>query len=128
MKSHDFIQLYWYEVNKQKNSALPRLHNSASTERAEEYVFRDIENVTIDHGLPGKNADMPEPVTDDTYNVSQLYKFVNGIKRKMEELSILRKTKTHICFHILNGKTERLTPPPLSIANLKKLIKTTLKP
>ena len=49
-----------------------------NTEQAEGYVFRDIENVTIDHGLPGKNADMPEPVNDDTYNVSQLYRFVKG--------------------------------------------------
>ena len=61
---------------------MPRLHNSASTEQAEGYVFRDIENITIDHGLPGKKADMPELANDDTYNVSQLYKFVKDVKRK----------------------------------------------
>jgi hypothetical protein len=40
-----------------------------STEQAEGCVFRDIENVTIYHGLPGENTDMSEPVNDDVYSV-----------------------------------------------------------
>ena len=53
-----------------------------NTEQAEGYVFRDIENVTIDRGLPGENTDMPAPINDDTYTISQLYRFVKGVKRE----------------------------------------------
>ena len=49
---------------------------------AEGCVFRDIENVTIDHGLPSKDTDMPEPVIDDKYTVAQLYRFVKGGKTR----------------------------------------------
>ena len=57
-----------------------------NTEQAEGYVFRDIENVTIDRGLPGKDTDMPAPVDDDTYTISQLYRFVKGLKREDRKL------------------------------------------
>ena len=53
-----------------------------NTEKAEGYVFRDIENVTINHGLPITNNSMPEPVNNDTYTISQLYQFVKGVKRE----------------------------------------------
>ena len=51
------------------------------TDKAEGYVFRDIENVTIDHGLPSSQTGMPEPVYDDAYTISQLYRFVKKVNR-----------------------------------------------
>ena len=59
-----------------------------NTEQAEGYVFRDIENVTIDHGLPGENTDMPEPVNDDKYTVSQLYQFVKVEVRAFKKIKL----------------------------------------
>ena len=64
-----------------------------NTEQAEGYVFRDIENVTIDRGLPGKDTDMPAPVNDDTYTISQLYRFVKGGMREGGEIKYSAEEK-----------------------------------
>ena len=53
-----------------------------NTDNAEGHVFKNIENVTIGRGLPGKNADMSASVNGDTYSISQLYQFVKGLERK----------------------------------------------
>lgn len=87
--------LYWYEetveeVNsngqtEKKNKKTPHCLVCTvvqNTEKAEGYVFRDIENVTINHGLPITNNGMPEPANNDTYTISQLYQFVKGVKRE----------------------------------------------
>lgn len=55
---------------------------SAPSDSIEGHVFKNIENVTIGRGLPGKNTDMSAPVNDDTYSISQLYQFVKGLERK----------------------------------------------
>jgi len=52
-----------------------------STDKAEGYVFQNIENVTIGHGLPEKNSGMPEPSNSDDYTVSQLYQTVKKLSR-----------------------------------------------
>ena len=45
----------------------------ANTEKTEGHIFQDIENVTINHGLPDNKADMPAPIDSDTYTIAQLY-------------------------------------------------------
>ena len=53
-----------------------------STDNAKAYVFRDIENVTIEHGLTNnKSAGISEPINGDTYTIAQLYRFVKGLSR-----------------------------------------------
>ena len=74
--------LYWLEENNKKTPHCLVCTVVQNTEQAEGYVFRDIENVTIDHGLPGKKTDMPTSVNDDVYTISQLYRFVKGLKRE----------------------------------------------
>ncbi len=74
--------LYWYQ---ESNETTPRCLVCTvvqNTDKAEGYVFRDIKNVTIDHGLPSNKTGMPESVNDDKYTVSQLYRFVKGVNRE----------------------------------------------
>ena len=73
---------YWYQDG--KNKTLHCLVSTVvqNTDNAEGHVFKNIENVTIGRGLPGKNADMSAPVNGDTYSISQLYQFVKGLERK----------------------------------------------
>ena len=54
-----------------------------STDNAKAYVFRDIENVAIEHGMitDDKKVDIPEPINGDTYTIAQLYRFVKGLSR-----------------------------------------------
>lgn len=54
-------------------------------ENAEGYVFKDIENVTINNGLSGNNSGTPVRVDNDKYTVSQLYRFVKTLPRKKVE-------------------------------------------
>lgn len=73
---------YWYQDG--KNKTLHCLVSTVvqNTDNAEGHVFKNIENVTIGRGLPGKNADMSASVNGDTYSISQLYQFVKGLERK----------------------------------------------
>ena len=73
---------YWYQDG--KNKTLHCLVSTVvqNTDNAEGHVFKNIENVTIDRGLPGKNTDMSASVNGDTYSISQLYQFVKGVDRK----------------------------------------------
>ena len=89
--------LYWLEENNKKTPHCLVCTVVQNTEQAEGYVFRDIENVTIDRGLPGKDTDMPAPVNDDTYTISQLCRFVKGGIREGSRIKYSAEEKTNIC-------------------------------
>lgn len=73
--------LYWYvDRNKKTPHALVCTVVQDLT-KAEGYVFKNIENVTIDRGLPGSNTGMSSSVNSDTYTVAQLYDAVKKINR-----------------------------------------------
>ena len=74
--------LYWYDNGKTKTPNCLVCTVVQSIEAAEGYVFQNIENVTIDQGLPGDNADMSQSINDDGYNVAQMYAAVKRIPRK----------------------------------------------
>ena len=78
-------------------------------EQAEGYVFRDIENVTIDRGLPGKNTDMPAPVNDDRYTISQLYRFVKGVKRENGGIKYSADDRNKYLFHYTKRRDGKLS-------------------
>lgn len=73
--------LYWYEENGKKTPHCLVSTVVQNTDSAEGYVFRDIENVTIEQGLLGNKADMSPPLDSDNYTIAQLYKFVKRLSR-----------------------------------------------
>ena len=91
--------LYWLEENNKKTPRCLVCTVVQNTEQAEGYVFRDIENVTIDHGLPGENTDMPASANDDTHTISQLYRFVKGVKRENGGIKYSLEEKNKYLFH-----------------------------
>ena len=73
--------LYWYQNGNKKTPNCLVCTVVQDLDKAEGYVFQNIENVTVRHGLPGKNSGMPTPSNGNTYTVSQLYQTVKGIDR-----------------------------------------------
>lgn len=73
--------LYWYDDGKAKTPHALVCTVIQDLNKAEGYVFQNIENVTIDRGLPGTTAGMSSSVNDDTYTVAQLYCTVKKIDR-----------------------------------------------
>lgn len=73
--------LYWYKNGKVKTPHALVCTVVQDLNKAEGYVFQNIENVTIDRGLPGTNAGMSSSVNDDRYTVAQLYRTVKKIDR-----------------------------------------------
>lgn len=73
--------LYWYNDGKVKAPHCLACTVVQSLDKAEGYVFQNIENVTIDQGLPGNKAGMPSSVNGNAYTVSQLYRTVKKIDR-----------------------------------------------
>lgn len=73
--------LYWYDDGKVKTPHALVCTVVQDLNKAEGYVFQNIENVTIDRGLPGTTAGMSSSVNDDTYTVAQLYGAVKKIDR-----------------------------------------------
>ena len=100
--------LYWLEENNKKTPHCLVCTVVQNTEQAEGYVFRDIENVTIDRGLPGKDTDMPAPVNDDTYSISQLYRFVKGVKREDGGIKYSAEEKNKYLFPYTKRKDGKL--------------------
>ena len=73
--------LYWYQNGNKKTPNCLVCTVVQDLYKSEGYVFQNIENVTIGHGLPGNNAGMPTPSNGNAYNVSQLYQAVKRIDR-----------------------------------------------
>lgn len=73
--------LYWYDDGKAKTPHALVCTVVQDVNKAEGYVFQNIENVTIDRGLPGTTTGMSSSVNDDTYTVAQLYRTVKKIDR-----------------------------------------------
>lgn len=73
--------LYWYIEGGKKTPHCLVSTVVQNTDSAEGYVFRDIENVTIEQGLLGNKADMSPPLNSDNYTIAQLYKFVKRLSR-----------------------------------------------
>ena len=73
--------LYWYQNGNKKTPNCLVCTVVQDLDKAEGYVFQNIENVTVGHGLPGNNTGMPKPSSGNTYNVSQLYQTVKKIDR-----------------------------------------------
>lgn len=80
--AYRLYNFYWYQEGNKKNLHCLVCTVVQNTEQAEGHIFQDIENVTINSGLPGNNTDMPAPVDSDTYSISQLYRFVKGMPRE----------------------------------------------
>ena len=91
--------LYWYQEGNKKTPHCLVCTVVQSLDKAEGYVFRDIENVTINHGLPSKTG-MPEPINDDKseYTVAQLYRFVKGLNREDGGIKYSPKEKAEYGF------------------------------
>ena len=73
--------LYWYVDGNKKTPHALVCTVVQDLNKAEGYVFKNIENVTIGRGLPGANAGMSSSVNGDTYTVAQLYDAVKRIDR-----------------------------------------------
>lgn len=73
--------LYWYVDGNKKTPHALVCTVVQDLNKAEGYVFKNIENVTIGRGLPGSNAGMSSSVNGDTYTVAQLYDAVKRIDR-----------------------------------------------
>ena len=73
--------LYWYTDGNKKTPHALVCTVVQDLNKAEGYVFKNIENVTIGRGLPGANAGMSSSVNGDTYTVAQLYEAVKKIDR-----------------------------------------------
>ena len=73
--------LYWYSDGKTKTPHALACTVVQDLDKAEGYVFQNIENVTIDRGLPGIKTGMSSSVNDDTNTVAQLYTAVKKIAR-----------------------------------------------
>ena len=73
--------LYWYQDGNKKTPNCLVCTVVQDLDKAEGYVFQNIENVTVRHGLPGNNAGMPTPSGGNTYTVSQLYRTVKAVDR-----------------------------------------------
>ena len=73
--------LYWYNDGKAKISHCLACTVVQKLDKAEGYVFQNIENVTIDRGLPGTEAGMSSSVNDDEYTIAQLHRAVKKIDR-----------------------------------------------
>ena len=73
--------LYWYQNGNKKTPNCLVCTVAQNLDKAEGYVFRNIENVTVRHGLPGNNTGMPKPSNGNIYTVSQLYDAVKKIDR-----------------------------------------------
>lgn len=70
-----------------------------NTEQAEGHIFQDIENVTINHGLPdNKKVDMPAPIDSDIYRISKLYRFVKTLLRKDGGIKYSQEDRTKYAF------------------------------
>ena len=103
--------LYWYEetINKVEDGKTTQVKEKTphclvctvvqNAEKAEGYVFRDIENVTINHSLPTSKSDMSESVNDDGYTISQLYRFVKGLNREKGGIKYTPDEKAVYGFH-----------------------------
>ena len=73
--------LYWYIDGNKKTPHALVCTVVQDLNKAEGYVFKNIENVTIGRGLPGTYAGMSSSVNGDTYTVAQLYDAVKKIDR-----------------------------------------------
>ena len=73
--------LYLYNDGKAKTPHCLACTVVQDLDKAEGYVFRNIENVTIDQGLPGNKYGMSSSVNGNTYTVAQLYRTVKKIDR-----------------------------------------------
>lgn len=73
--------LYLYDDGKVKTPHCLACTVVQDLDKAEGYVFQNIENVTIDQGLPGNKTGMPSSVNGNTYTVAQLYRTVKKIDR-----------------------------------------------
>ena len=113
--------LYWYEEVVETEKSNGQIEKKKiktphclvctvvqSTENAEGYVFRDIENVTINHSLPISKNGMPEPVNSDTYTIAQLYRFVKGLNREDGGISYSPAEKAVYGFHYTKRDDGRL--------------------
>lgn len=58
--------LYWYQDGNKKTPNCLVCTVVQDLDKAEGYVFQNIENVTVRHGLPGNNAGMPTPSGGNT--------------------------------------------------------------
>ncbi|MBE6685779.1 MAG: hypothetical protein E7591_00930 [Ruminococcaceae bacterium] len=76
----------------------------------EGHVFKNIENVTIEQGLPGNNTDMSPTSNGDTYTIAQLYKFVKSLDRDNGGIKYNSKNKEKYLFNY----TERNDKVPYS--------------
>jgi hypothetical protein len=87
-------------------------------------VFQNIENVTIDQGLPG-NSGMSPPINSDTYTVAQLYKAVKKIGRGNGGLSYSQKEKDDYGFAYTeteDGERYSLRNAPENIHDVRRRI------
>ena len=66
----------------------------SAPKETEGYVFRDIENVTINHSLPTSKSDMSESVNSDVYTITQLCRFVKELNREDRGLKHTPNSKT----------------------------------
>lgn len=91
--------LYWYDVGGKKIPSCLVSTVVQSTNAAEGYVFHNIENVTVDQGLPGSKAGMPPSTNGNTHTVSQLYRAVKKIDRENGGLKYSQKERDKYLFH-----------------------------
>ena len=91
--------LYWYDTGGKKTPNCLVSTVVQSTNAAEGYVFHNIENVTVDQGLPGINAGMPPSTNGNTYTISQLYRTVKKIDRENGGLKYSPKERDKYLFH-----------------------------
>lgn len=73
--------LYWYNDGKTRTPHALACTVVQDLNKAEGYVFQNIENVAIGRGLPGTKAGMSSSVNGNTYTVAQLYDAVKKIDR-----------------------------------------------
>ena len=90
--------LYWYNDGKVKTPHALACTVLQDLNKAEGYVFQNIENVTIDRGLPGTKAGMSSSVNDDDYTVAQLYRSVKKIDREAGGLKYTAKEQGKYLF------------------------------
>ena len=91
--------LYWYKRGNNRELNCLVCTVVQNVEKADGHVFRNIENVTINRGLPGNNTDMSAPVNDDTYTIAQLYNTVKGISRDDGGLNYSQDDARKYLFH-----------------------------
>lgn len=91
--------LYEYDTGNEKIPHCLACTVVQKMDKAEGYVFQNIENITVDQGLPGLDADMSSPVNGNTYTVSQLYNAVKNIARYKGGLKYSEEEKRKYLFH-----------------------------